>query len=329
MLYCDRMRRFAFLVLPALLILFLFLPLSPRGLGSKPHPVRNYAEALDSVAAFARADGAEIAQDCRSTLYEHGRKVAHVVLVFHGLTNCPAQFDSLARGAYERGANVFVPRLPRHGFADRMTDELGRSDAHELVAFTDRACDVANGLGDTVTVVGLSVGGTLAAWAAQERPDVDRAVLIAPMIGVAKAPGLWTPVIARMTALLPNLFVWWNPKERANLAGPKHVYPRFASRAVAATLMIGGETMQQARRRKPGAREVAFVTIEGDRAVDNAAAQALSELWEHEDVRIERCTFGKELGLNHDIVDPEQVGANPAVTYPVLERIIGPGRDVK
>ena len=319
------MRRLAFfLFLPALLVFVLFLPLTPRGLGSHPHPVRNYAEAIDSIAAFARDDGPAIASECRSTFYVHGRRTPHAVLMLHGLTNCPAQFDSLARAAYERGANVFVPRLPRHGFADRMTGQLGKSDARELVAFTDRACDVASGLGDTVTVVGLSVGGTLAAWAAQERKDVNRAVLIAPMIGVAKAPGVFTPVVTRLTALLPNLFVWWDDKAKLNLPGPKHVYPRFASRAVAATLLVGGEVMQEAKRASPGVRAAAFVTIEDDPAVDNAATDRLAGLWDDRKVAVQKTRFEKTLGLNHDIVDPEQVGAQPAVTYPVLERLIGP-----
>jgi carboxylesterase len=319
------MRRVAFfLFLPALVLFVLFLPLTPRGLGSHPHPVRNYAAALDSIAGFVRADSGGIAPECKSTLYTHGRRMAHVILVFHGLTNCPAQFDSLARMAFARGANVFVPRLPRHGFADRMTDQLGKSDARELVAFADRACDAASGLGDTVTVVGLSVGGTLAAWAAQERPDVARAVLIAPMIGVAKAPGALTPVVTRLTALLPNLFVWWNDKEKEQLKGPRHVYPRFASRAVAATLLVGGETVQSARRTQPGVRDAMFVTIEGDQAVDNNLVEDLARRWERAHVRVQRTQFGRELGLNHDIVDPEQVGADPAVTYPVLTRLIGP-----
>ena len=319
------MRRLGFfLFLPALLIFVLFLPLSPRGLGSHPRPVRNYAEAIDSIASFTRADGPAIATECRSSLYTHGRRTRHAVLVFHGLTNCPMQFDSLARAAFERGANVFVPRLPRHGFADRMTDELGKSDARELVEFTDRACDAAAGLGDTITVVGLSVGGTLAAWAAQERKDVHRAVLIAPMIGVAKAPGPWTPVVTRLTSLFPNLFVWWDDRAKQQLKGPKHVYPRFASRSVAATLLVGGETMQQAKRMAPGVREASFVTIEGDAAVDNGAVEALAQLWDHAKVRVARTEFSNALGLNHDIVDPAQVGAQPAVTYPVLERLIGP-----
>lgn len=319
-------RLLGFLVLPALLIAVLFLPLTPRGLGSHPRPVRNYAEAIDSIASFSRADGKNIAPVCRTTLYSHGKRVRHVVVMLHGLTNCPVQFDSLARTAYARGANVFVPRLPRHGFADRMTKELGSSDAHELVAFTDRAIDAARGLGDSVTVVGLSVGGTLAAWAAQEREDVDRVILIAPMIGVAQAPGMFNPVVARLTALMPNVFVWWNPAQREKLAGPQHVYPRFASRAVAATLMVGGETMQAARRSPPGARQAAVVTIEDDPAIDNDAVLKLARLWERAavPVAVEHHEFAKSLGLNHDIVDLKQVGADPAITYPVLTRLIGP-----
>jgi carboxylesterase len=246
--------------------------------------------------------------------------------MFHGLTNCPAQFDSLARLVYARGANVFVPRLPRHGFADRMTDELAQSDARQWCAFADTVIDAAHGLGDTVTVVGLSVGGTLAAWAAQERPDVARAVLIAPMIGVARAPGPWTPVVARLTALLPNLFVWWDSEKKTRVAGPTHVYPRFASRSVAATHLIGGETMQTARRTAPGARQARFLEVGGDLAVDNAAIAELARLWEKSrpGTVLERFTFPADLKLNHDVVDPEQAGGNPPITYPVLERMIGP-----
>ena len=47
-----------------------------------------------------------------------------------------------------------------------------------------RAVDIAAGLGDQVTIAGLSAGGVVAAWAAQHRRDVHRAVLIAPSLGV-------------------------------------------------------------------------------------------------------------------------------------------------
>jgi carboxylesterase len=308
------------------MLVVLFLPLTPRGLGARPNPARTYAEALRRVAALQAKDSERIAPDCRTRVYTHGARTGRVIVMFHGLTNCPAQFDSLARVAYARGANVLVPRLPRHGYADRMTDELGRSDARELRAFADRVIDAASGLGDTMTVVGLSVGGTLAAWAAQERREVARAVVIAPMIGVAKAPGVLTPVVARLTALLPNLQVWWDAKRKLDLPGPKHVYPRFATRAIAATLLMGAETMQAARRESPEVRSAEFITVGKDPAVDNGATAQLARLWERARpvVRVTRYQFPDSLRLNHDVVDPEQFGSDPARTYPVLIRAITP-----
>ena len=60
--------------------------------------------------------------------------------------------------------------------------------------------------------------------------------------------------------------------------------------------------------------------------MDNAQIESLARLWEHAErpMAVARCSFGKDLGLNHDIVDLEQVGADPAVTYPVLTGLIGP-----
>jgi len=319
-------KRIVLAVLLLAVLAWLFArPLDTRALASHPRPARSYAAALALAEAMRADDGPAIATECRSELLTHGARTAHVVLLLHGLTNCPAQFDSLARIAYARGANVLVPRLPRHGLADRMTEALGGSDARELCAWTDRAVDAARGLGDTLTVAGLSVGGTLAAWAAAERPDVDRAVLIAPMLGVAKAPGAWRVPSVHLLELLPNQFVWWDDVRRQRLLGPKHVYPRFATRAVVATLTIGARVLDDARRTAPGARAVALVSVGGDRAVDNALNVAVLRAWRARGVRdAGTYAFPESLHLNHDIVDPEQVGGNPAITYPVLARAIGP-----
>ena len=53
--------------------------------------------------------------------------------------------------------------------------------------------------------------------------------MIAPMLGVARARGRWTPVVTRLTRALPNGFVWWDAKRKQDLPGPKHVYPRFST----------------------------------------------------------------------------------------------------
>lgn len=303
---------------------WLVLPLAPRDLQSRAQPAQTYGEAVRLVQSLYADDSESIAPECRTELLTHGRRTAHVIVLLHGLTNCPAQFDSLARLAFAGGANVLVPRLPHHGFVNRMTDELARAQAGELRAFTDRVLDAAHGLGDTVTVAGLSIGGVMAAWAGQERADVDRAVVIAPMLGWAGAPGPWrTAIITRLGLLLPNQFVWWDDVRKQALAGPKHVYPRFASRSVAACMWLGGAVRARAAHRAPAARSLVLVTVGGDKAADNGSAAALVGAWRAHGARdLATYEFPASLHLSHDVVDPEQVNGNPALTYPVLLRYI-------
>ena len=322
------MKRIALSVLTllALVTAWLASPLQPRGLESHPRPSRTYEEAVRVVDSLRAVDTPAISSECGTELLTHGRRTAHVVVLLHGLTNCPAQFDSLALLAYARGANVLVPRLPHHGFANRMTDELARVEARELCAFTDRVLDAASGLGDSVTVAGLSIGGVMAAWAAQERTDLDCAVVIAPMIGWARAPGPWrASMLTRAGIALPNAFVWWDDQRQLDLPGPQHVYPRFSTRSVAATMLLGAAVCTDAARRAPASRSQVMITVGGDIAADNGAAAALVRAWRACGAReVRRYEFPAALHLNHDVVDPEQVGGNPALTYPVLMGFIAP-----
>lgn len=312
-------KRHAVLVVPAVLLLAaagLWWPLDTTPLASHAQPLAGFDPAL--VRAFPDAPEPALMNGCHTNLLTHGHRTGRAVLLLHGLTNCPAQFDSLAEALWQGGANVYVPRLPRHGLEDRLTDALAGVTAAELCAAVDSAVDVARMLGDTLTVAGLSVGGTLAAWVASERSDVDRAVVIAPMIGVARAPGAWTTPVTRLALVLPNQFVWWDDQQREHLKGPAHVYPRFATRAVAATLQVGARVREQARRHAPGARELVVVTVGGDLAVDNALTAALVADWRAHGARVRTYEFAASLHVPHDMVDPEQVGANLAVSYPVL-----------
>jgi pimeloyl-ACP methyl ester carboxylesterase len=321
----GRVVLFLSLALLALAAFFLARPLAPHDLASHPRPARDVDEALRIVDSLRSLDGTAVATECGTELLSHGGRTRRVIVMLHGLTNCPAQFDSLGRLSFARGANVLIPRLPRHGYANRMTTELARLNARELCAFTDRVIDAARGLGDSITVVGLSIGGVMAGWAAQERADVDRAVLIAPIFGVSRAPGAWTPVVARLAGAAPNVFVWWDDKHKQNLGGPKHVYPRFATRAVAATLYVGAAVRSAAARNRAACRSVALVTVGGDDAADNGLAAEVLQSWrDHGTPGVIHYHFRSALHLSHDVVDPEQVGGNPSITYPVLTRLIGP-----
>ena len=300
-------------------------PLPRDGLGSDSHPAANYVDAVHRIDSLRAVEASAISRECGTRLLTHGVPTRHVVVLLHGLTNCPKQFDSLGTILFARGANVLIPRLPRHGFTDRMTEELKHADAVELRVFTDRVLDAAQGLGDSIILAGLSVGGTLVAWAAQERRDVDRAVMIAPMLGVARAPGRWTPIVARLGSVLPNVFIWWDGRLKQELPGPQQVYPRLSTRAVAATLKLGSMARDDALRTAPGCRSLAMVTVGGDAAVDNGLCAEMVAAWRRNGVRdVVTHEFPTALRLNHDVVDPEQIGGNPSITYPVLIGLIGP-----
>lgn len=314
-------------VLLALLAVAAVLLLRPIGSGRFPshaHPATGYDDALRRIAAVEALDGPETSPACRTRLLTHGARTARAVVLLHGLTNCPEQFRALGERLCERGANVYIPRLPEHGLADRMTTALARLDARAMCAATDQAVDIGRGLGDSVIVVGLSIGGVMAAWAAQERDDVTRAVPIAPLTGLTRAPGLLTPPAMNLLLALPNQFIWWDGRTKENLPGPKHVYPRFSTRATGETLLLGAAVEADARRAAPRARSIVIVTVGGDVAVDNPAVARLARVWRSHGAHLIVYQFPAGLHLNHDIIDPEQIGGNPALVYPVLLDLITP-----
>jgi alpha-beta hydrolase superfamily lysophospholipase len=312
------------LALLAVAAVLLLRPAGTRRFPSHADPATDYADALRRVTAVEARDGTAISPECRTLLLTHGARATRAVVLLHGLTNCPEQFRALGDRLHERGANVYIPRLPEHGLADRMTTALARLDARALCAATDEAVDIGRGLGDSVIVVGLCIGGSMAAWAAQERADVARVVAIAPLQGLARAPGALTLPATNLLMTLPNQFVWWDDKVKMNLPGPKHVYPRFSTRSVAQALLLGASVEAEARRTPPAARSIVIITVGGDVAVDNPAVARLAQVWRSHGARLTTYEFPAALRLNHDIVDPEQIGGNPALVYPVLLDLIAP-----
>jgi carboxylesterase len=51
------------------------------------------------------------------------------------------------------------------------------------VAYTDEVVDIGRGLGEHLTLAGLSGGGVVTAWAAQTRADLDQAVVMSAALG--------------------------------------------------------------------------------------------------------------------------------------------------
>src|SRR2546430_14902701 len=119
----------------------------------------SYDEATEIARGLQALDGPNVNPVCQTRLYEHGRQTERAVVLLHGFTNCPRQFDDLGRRFFERGWNVLIPRYPRHGYSDRLTTAIAELRAEHLMAVADRSLLAASGLGEKVVVAGPSSRG--------------------------------------------------------------------------------------------------------------------------------------------------------------------------
>jgi carboxylesterase len=260
--------------------------------------------------------------DCHSLLLDHGHATRRAVVFLHGITSSPVQFRDLGWLFHSRGYNVLVPRLPRHGYTDRLTRDQGRLDRAELVAFASQAVDLGRGLGEHLTVAGLSVSGVLAGWCAQHRPQVDLAVLIGPAFAPAGVPMALVPALARLVRAVPDIFIWWDPRRGARL-GPECSYPRFSTRAMAESFLLAADVYAVAKHQPPASKAILSVTNARDPAVNNAATRAVVRRWRaHRTTVVQEYDFSPALGRLHDVIGPYQPNARVDHVYPILLDLI-------
>ena len=113
----------------------------------------------------------------------HGARAPRVIVLLHGFTDAPVQFELLGKRFFDAGDNVYIPRLPHHAERVAPVAQPRQGCGNQLADFGDAIVDELRGLGDTIIVAGLSAGGAIAGHIAQTRREVRRAVLIAPAIG--------------------------------------------------------------------------------------------------------------------------------------------------
>jgi hypothetical protein len=234
-------------------------------------------------------------------------------VLFHGLTNCPQQFDEFAQLLHTRGENVYVPRLPRHGHIDRLTPAIGDITAAEIEAAATEAVQFARGLGAHANVAGISVGATMALWLAQS-VAVDKAIGIAPFLMVPFAPRRAGMLLMRALDALPNRFLWWDPRLKERMQ-PPYAYPGFWTHCLAQCAFAGDSIFEAAVRAKPAAPHCTIVINAQDPAVNNAAARELAGRWQRDGAKY-ALEVWDDLGKLHDVIDP--------TTYPAARRRVYP-----
>ncbi|MDP9024210.1 MAG: alpha/beta fold hydrolase [Candidatus Eremiobacteraeota bacterium] len=287
-------------------------------------PASSYAQGVDRARAMAALDDDRILPGARTVVLTGGERRPWAVVLLHGLTNHPGQFAEFGSLLEKAGCNVIIPRMPKHGYADRLTDALASLTAEELIATTGEAIDIACGLGERVGVLGISMGGLLSAYFGQCRSDISSAVPVGPDFGLLHLPQAVTDTIAVVARALPNVFLWWDPRIKA-AQRPRTAYPRFATHALMQTIRIGDAVRRYARTMPPLAGRIATVVNAVDPAVNNAAAKRVVELWRARRAdNIEYIEY-TDLPENHDIIDPDNPLARTDVVYPRLIDALGVG----
>ncbi len=291
---------------------------------SRPWPegvVDTYADGARIASALMDLDGPNVNPVCRTRLYTHGRRTERAVLLLHGFTNCPQQFDELGKRCFEMGWNVLIPRYPRHGYTDRLNTSVAELRSEHLLALANQAARAVGGLGEHVVVAGLSLGGILAAHIAQAHDGIERAVLIAPLFGIKRVPGPAQPALARLAQVLPNFYLWWDSRLKERLP-PAYGYPRFSTHAYAAVFETAMAVTRAARDTPPKARSLAVVTNAADPGLDNRYTYRLLQHWRNQGARVETFEFARTDRLPHDLIDPANPQQNVELVYPVVMRLI-------
>ena len=122
-----------------------------------------------------RADG--IAEGAESFTLRHAG--APALLLLHGSGDTPQTLRYLGGRLHAAGYTVHAPLLPGHG---RSPEAFSRVEASQYAGAAEEAMDLLRREASWIGVVGLSMGGAIAARLAAEASDVRALVLLAPYV---------------------------------------------------------------------------------------------------------------------------------------------------
>ncbi len=276
---------------------------------SSPDPAADPDRARERLEALMALDVA-VPEATHTYFVEPSGPATATVVVWHGFTNAPSQFDAVADALAAHGFRVLVPRMPYHGLPDVLNRELAALTTADLVKHADTAIDIAAGFGDPVWVAGLSAGGTLAGWVAANRTEVSRLVLAAPLVAPVGAPMPLIRLLVKFPRLVPRLYWWWDPRVKADIVGSPYAYPGFPIPGIMPYLHLSEALFDHSVGLDHELERTVLTQNPGDFAIRKDAAAGFAEdlFFPRSDVSGIAC-IDPELKWMHDFVDPRSPGS--------------------
>lgn len=282
----------------------------------RPKARMEFADAVSLAARRHAAEASIVTTGGHSILLEHRRRTPRVFLLLHGFTDAPVQFATVGRHLFDTGDNVYIPRLPHHAERQLPLRALGRVRVWDLVRFGDSVLAIAEGLGDSVVVIGLSAGGTIAASLARRHASVRRAVLISPALVAGTVGEIASAAVTVAGAVLPDI----RRTASADTTRPESSQG-LTSRGLAHVLLLGQTVIAPGDSSAPKSPDITFLLNERDLVVSRDAALSLAQRWFDHGNRVAVYRFPISEGLPHNVMASKQDGGRPELVFPVVESL--------
>jgi esterase/lipase/flagellar biosynthesis protein FliQ len=157
--------------------------------------------------------------ECRQLLHTGGTKRKHVVILIHGFTTSPMEWDVLAEHLRKEDIDFVAPLV--FGFGQIKQDSLLSLQKEDWFRQIVDLVDLLAEQYEKISIVGHSMGGMLACYVSQVRP-VHELILSAPALFPERTH--WLYAWAAKSQLATSLVSWFIPMipkpMRGNRGGP-------------------------------------------------------------------------------------------------------------
>lgn len=286
------------------------------GVGSTSKALWNtYVKSVNDKAAVAGG----FQEACKPSMHEARSSYRGAIMLHHGFTACPQQYELLVPMLQSLGFTVFLPTMPgfgyrpgkaaspsRHGAIEDYIDDLP-IEHEEYELFAERMHDIMMTARGEKVVGGLSVGGGVAAYQ-NYLGGYDRAWLAVPMI---YANGILNTLLdlSRLTPSLSSSRQGWGEGCEDERAHGRAGICQFTVNNLKSTVDLGRGHNKDASRHgpnfSPGGMQIMFV--EDDPTVDTDAVINLAIKYDMDRTSPWICGFDNAVGHSflsmHDNVD--------------------------
>jgi len=310
-----------FMGLKTVLFSLMLIPILANTAAAAPQYTLAQAEALWQKHLTQTLGTARIQKGCEP-FFKKAQTAARrgTVLLFHGYTACPQQYEGLSEALAQKGYNVYVPLLPGHGRpflnahpntrsgkGDDISLMPGQYELARYYAFSEHMSQLLMPEPRERIVGGLSLGASLAVHSLHRFPDLaQRGFLISPLFDIATPGRYLVPLLA---PLLPYQRISWGESCEDERRRGRAGYCEFNLTHVSAVQKLGKAMSAKLSEVK---QPVQIVGTEQDSAASNPAiAEA-----HHRLPQSHACFFQE--GVSHSMLSPQDNPTRDMFWLPAL-----------